>query len=141
LIVKKQPLWLFLGYFGLAPFIACLWLFEFPLSSNMFSPQQGFVLYSGLILSFLAGALWQKSASSALQVISNTLCVYAFFCLLLSYLYALLLLPLGYLALLIIEYLWCYKKAQLKTDSYFAMRIALTFIVITLHSFALLRWF
>lgn len=139
-MIKTQRSWLFLGYLGLIPFISCLWLIEYPTIQTWFSPQQGFIFYSGIILSFLAGALWRKSASTTLLIISNTLCIYAFICLLLSPIYALLFLPFGYFALLIVEYVWRYQKMERQTDSYFTMRTILTLSVISFHILALLQW-
>ena len=57
--------WQWLGYLGLIPFLVCLWLFETDstsLATNLsFNPQQGFVYYSAIILSFLSGAYGEKN--------------------------------------------------------------------------------
>ena len=70
--------WQWLGYLGLIPFVACLWLFNAPIDSalnqTLFNPQQAFIFYSAIILSFLAGALWRKdtlSQDTKMQIFSN----------------------------------------------------------------------
>ena len=159
-------IWRGLGYLGLLPFIGCLWLFEYLpqladvsflqpyLNAFAVNPQQTFILYSAIILSFMAGSLWKKdtynantheskinSSSKALAVISNLICLFAFTCLFLSIFYSLILLPLGYLCALFIEYYFCNKKEPSFTPQYIKMRIILTAIVISLHAIALILWF
>lgn len=160
--------WRGLGYLGLLPFIGCLWLFEYLpqlaevdflqpyLNTFVVKPQQAFIFYSTIILSFMAGSLWKKdtynanthtskinspSSSKALSVISNLICLFAFACLFLSIFYSLILLPLGYLCALLIEYYFCNKKDPSFTPQYIKMRIILTAIVISLHAIALILWF
>lgn len=129
--------WRGLGYLGLLPFIGCLWLFEYLpqladvnflqpyLNTLAVNPQQAFIFYSAIILSFMAGSLWKKdtynantheskinssSSNKALSVISNLICLFAFTCLFLSIFYSLILLPLSYLCVLFIEYFFVIKK-------------------------------
>jgi hypothetical protein len=156
--------WHWLGYLGLAPFVACLWLAAFPLDNSPVNPQQGFIFYSAIILSFISGTLWQKDNKnlnanqesksqtfeelgshrwdySSKQIISNVFCLFAFVCLFLPLFYGLLILPLGYLALLLAEYRLYHDNDQTFTKSYFKMRLTLTILVISLHCIALLTWF
>ncbi|WP_440877201.1 DUF3429 domain-containing protein [Thalassotalea sp. PLHSN55] len=156
--------WQWLGYLGLIPFIACLWLTTFPLDNVAVDPQQGFVFYSAIILSFIAGTLWQKDhtickenkksehqvlnqleqhrcALPSKQIVSNVFCLLAFGCLLLPIFYGLLILPLGYLTLLLAEYVLYRGNDQTFTKSYFLMRFTLTVLVTSLHCIALLLWF
>lgn len=138
-----------LGYLGLVPFVFFLWAvevtthnIEHPLA--IIEPQQGFLFYSAIILSFLAGTLWKKDASldnSASQILSNIFCLIAFTCLFIPLIYALTLLSSAYLCLLWAEYLLCYKQQPSFTRSYFSMRLRLTIIVIALHGTALVAWF
>lgn len=136
--------WQWLGYLGLTPFLACLWLFESPSNNLFFNPQQAFLFYSAIILSFLAGALWRKdsfSAHSTSLIVSNVFCVYACICLFLPVFYALLFLALGYLTLLLAEYLLCNNKENAFTKPYFIMRFILTLFVNVFHGVALISWF
>lgn len=156
--------WHWLGYLGITPFVAFLWLTAFPLENSPVNPQQGFIFYSAIILSFIAGTLWQKdnknlnasqksqnqafeeldnrrSVWSSKQIISNVFCLFAFVCLFLPLFYGLLILPLGYLALLLAEYMLYHDNDQTFTKSYFKMRITLTVLVSALHCIALLTWF
>jgi len=140
--------WQWLGYLGLFPFLACLWLFEmsFDGSANnlLFNPQQGFVFYSAIILSFLAGVLWRKEPGgehSKAQIISNIFCLYAYLCLFLPSFYALIFLPFGYLSLFLAEYLLYNNKQDVFTNPYFIMRFRLTLLVSLLHGIAVISWF
>jgi len=160
-VKTSMKTWQWLGYLGLIPFLACLWLFEmsFDGSANnlLFNPQQGFVFYSAIILSFLAGVLWRKESGSFLagvlwrkesgsehskaQIISNIFCLYAYLCLFLPGFYALIFLPFGYLSLFLAEYLLCNNKQDAFTNPYFIMRFRLTLLVSVLHGIALISWF
>ncbi|WP_157823285.1 DUF3429 domain-containing protein [Psychromonas sp. MB-3u-54] len=140
--------WQWLGYLGLIPFVACLLLFEIFTDSAAnnypFNPQQAFLFYSAIILSFLAGTLWRKDTLTphiATQIISNILCLYAFICLFIPIFYALVLLPLGYFSLFFVEYFLCHNKEDAYTTSYYSMRLRLTVLVIFLHAAALMSWF
>ena len=140
--------WQWLGYLGLIPFLVCLWLFETDSHSvadnSSFNPQQVFVYYSAIILSFLSGALWRKESGnnhSKAQITSNVFCLYSFICLFLKTYDALIFLPLGYLGLLLAEYLLSNNKQDLFSTPYFIMRLRLTVLVILLHGTALVLWF
>jgi chromate transport protein ChrA len=136
--------WQSLGYLGLVPFVICIIFFESYPHHFLFNSQQIFHFYSVIILCFLAGTLWKKDSKklqSNVQIVSNVLCIYAFICLFLPVYYALIFLPLGYLALLIAEYLFCDKEQMSYTQPYFNMRLILTLFVCALHAFALIAWF
>ena len=133
-----------LGYSGLIPFVACLYLVQFSGQTLILDPQPGFVIYSAIILSFLAGTLWRKTsvpAHSALQITSNIFCLFACLCLFLPLYYALLLLPLGYLGLLLAEYHLDMKRDSSFTQAYFNLRLILTLTVCSLHALAVMLWF
>jgi hypothetical protein len=143
-----MKIWQGLGYLGLMPFVACLWLVNVAADSASdhwyFNPQQAFLFYSSIILSFLAGALWRKDTltqQTAMQVISNIFCLYAFSCLFISAFYALIFLPIGYVSLFLAEYILCNNKEYAYTTSYFTMRLILTVLVSLLHAIALMSWF
>jgi hypothetical protein len=136
--------WKLLGYLGLIPFITCLIVVESYPHNLLFNSQQVFHFYSTIILCFLAGTLWQKDSHDSQShplIVSNVLCLYAFSCLFLPLYYALILLPLGYLSLLIAEYFLCKKQQNSFTTSYFVMRLVLTLFVSLLHLIALISWF
>lgn len=136
--------WQLLGYLGLIPFLVCLWLFEYPSNNLLFDPQQAFIFYSAIILSFLAGSLWQKNTltkHSTINIISNIYCLYAYFCLFLPLIYALIILPIGYLSLFVVEHTLCSKKEHPYTKPYFMMRLVLTLLVSLFHGFAFISWF
>lgn len=136
--------WKSLGYLGLIPFWACLLIFEFPPNNLLFDPQQAFLFYSMIILSFLAGTLWRKATLaqySTTLIISNIFCLYAYFCFFLPVIYALIVLPIGYVSLFLVEYLMSKKKECAYTKPYLMMRFVLTLLVSLLHGFALILWF
>jgi len=143
-----MKIWQWLSYLGLIPFVACLWLFNISINGTsndlLFDPQQAFLFYSSIILSFLAGALWRKDTLNqhiTMQIFSNFLCLYAFFCLFIPTFFALIFLPIGYLSLFLVEYILCKNKEHGYTQSYFAMRLVLSVLVILLHATALMSWF
>ena len=134
--------WQLLGYFGLIPFIAFLSSYQLNINIMSVNPQQAFLSYSTIILSFLSGSLWSKSQQSnhALSlVVSNLLCIFAFINLMLPVTTSLLLLPCGYLTLLLTEIMQS-KKFNWYSATYRSMRIILTVIVSTLHIIAYYLW-
>lgn len=136
--------WKSLGYLGLIPFIACLLMVESFPHNMLFNSQQVFHFYSAIILCFLAGSLWKKDTrneQSNSLIVSNILCLYAFSCLFLPLDFALVFLPLGYMALLVAEYIFCEKKRAPFITPYFSMRLILTLFVSVLHAIALFWWF
>ncbi|WP_193755536.1 DUF3429 domain-containing protein [Psychromonas sp. psych-6C06] len=140
--------WQWLGYLGLLPFVGCLWLFKLfeqnTISNMLFNPQQAFQFYSVIILTFLAGTLWRKDPNttySATQITSNLFCLYAYIWLFMPLYYSLIFLPVGYLSLLIAEYMLNKNREMLWFTPYFTMRLTLTFVVLILHAVAFLAWF
>jgi hypothetical protein len=140
--------WQWLGYLGLIPFLLCLWIFDAyakkELSHFSFNPQQAFIFYSVIILSFLAGTLWRKDTlkeNYCAQIFSNVFCVYAFLCLLTPLYYALILLPIGYAALFLTEYALCTNREYAYSKLYCSMRLQLTIIVSLLHALAFISWY
>jgi len=131
-----MKIWQWLGYLGLIPFI--VWLFFPSLITTHWNilPEQGFIFYSVIILSFLSGSLWRKGtlpSSIRSQLISIFFSLFAYLCLLLSLSLSVILLPIGYLGLLASEYLLCNTKKDANTYQYLRMRSRLTFFVILLH--------
>lgn len=131
----------FLGYAGLLPFVALLILNFFQQHDWQINLQQAFSFYSAIILSFVAGTLWQKNhhpIDVSRQILSNAISLLAFACLLMPLKNALVLLPIGYLLLLIFESL--FFDTNVDSDVYFKMRIRLTLSVIFLHGVAFAMW-
>lgn len=124
-----------LGYLGLTPFIICF-LLSLLVAQWKQIGIQAFIFYSAIILSFLSGTLWLKSDdnnNAKQQIISNLICLMAFFSLLLAHSVALITLALGYLVIFIFEK-HLYSKNP-KLADYLNMRFKLTLCVIFLHSF------
>ena len=124
-----------LGYAGLIPFYAFLigaaLLEDYPRALSI----QGFVIYSLAILSFLSGALWghTRLPSDREQtidlVISNGIVIFVVASVLTAQVVlAVLLLTLGYLALL-----WYERRTQPIRNWYSAMRARLTLGVVFAH--------
>lgn len=139
-----MKIWQWLGYLGLAPFV--IWLFFPWLITNRWniSPEQGFIFYSVIILSFLSGTLWKKDTlapNTRSQLASNAFCLFAYLCLFIPFNFSIILLPFGYLGLLITEYSLCHNKEQAFSSQYFKMRIFLTLFISLLHSIAFIRGF
>lgn len=135
---NKQWLWKKLGYLGLFPFFGCLLLTleDFGLSYDF---KSLFMTYSAIILSFMAGTIWQKSTevdAQRDQLFSNVFCLIAFGALLLAQAQTLAVLGLTYL------FLWIYEKRRFNDlpKEYLAMRANLTAIVVSLHFIALILW-
>lgn len=124
-----------LGYAGLAPF--CLfalgvWLFDDYLQALS---QRGFVVYSLVILCFLAGSLWGSSinydeaAKRQRLLVSNGLAVFAALGVLTAQLLvASLLLMLGHLAVL-----WYERNTDRFQGWYGRLRTRLTSVAVLLH--------
>jgi len=131
----------YLGYLGLAPFVLALtfenWIEEIFNRSSV----QVFVLYSAIILSFIAGTLWRKQndkLSIKLQLVSNLFSLLAFLALLIPYELALITLAIAYVVLLLGEY-HC-DDAKPKNHHYLVMRLQLTTLVVTMHIIAFVLW-
>jgi hypothetical protein len=155
--MSPQNLMLWLGYLGLVPFIVpVVEMSRASLSPSGFSSASIgglyapyiFITYSAVILSFLAGLLWQKSRSltSAKQrrvilVFSNLAALSGWSSLLIMYfsvlgtLMSLSLLICGFMLTLLAERA---IEKDIVDDSYWNMRITLTLIVIALHALCLM---
>lgn len=136
-------LWQLLGYAGLLPFLTFITLSISNITFTNVSAEQGFIFYSVSILSFLSGTLWQKDRlvkNNHALVISNLFCLYSFTCLFLSTPIALVMLILGYTAILAAEYYLSVKNSNTFNRHYFKMRFLLTLIVCLMHAFAFILW-
>ena len=145
---SPMKFWQLLGYLGLLPFLFGLY-FSVTNSSDAINSHFPFIAYSAIILSFIAGSLWQvkefhfkqKNLLARQQLISNLISLLAFIALLTPARYSLILLCIGYL------FLWRYEKylakiyVRTKLSDYLKMRFRLTHIVIALHIAAYLFWF
>jgi hypothetical protein len=139
-----MKIWQLLGYLGLTPFIICLFFPQLITSLWGISPEQGFIFYSVIILSFLSGTLWKKDTlapNARSQISSNAFCLFAYLCLFYPLSFSLIVLPFGYLGLLITEYLLCHNKEHAFSYQYLTMRILLTLFICLLHGIALIRGF
>jgi hypothetical protein len=103
-----------------------------------------FIAYSAVILSFLSGALWERSRlaepnrlASVTIIFSNFIALSAWACLLLIYVapimtvFAVCLLLAGFLSLLWVERLT--GAVDVFGSSYWSMRLRITIIVVLLH--------
>ncbi|GGB53885.1 DUF3429 domain-containing protein [Shewanella inventionis] len=136
--MKHIRTWQWLGFAGLIPFVT-LSLLAF--NHSLLSPEHtllGFISYSAIILSFMAGALWGKAVAldlddgiAKLLIISNVIALGCWIALLTPFeLSALILLVSGYVYLLYIEF----KAKQLSaTTSYITLRTILTSVVAVCH--------
>jgi hypothetical protein len=104
-----------------------------------------FIAYSAVILSFLSGALWERSRlaepdrlASVTILFSNFIALSAWACLLLIYVapimtvFAVCLLLAGFLSLLWVERLT--GAADVIGSSYWSMRLRITILVVLLHA-------
>jgi hypothetical protein len=103
-----------------------------------------FIAYSAVILSFLSGALWERSRHAEAGklatlgiLFSNLIALSAWACLLMIYIapimtvFALCLLLAGFLSLLWVERLT--GAAEIFGSSYWSMRLRITILVVLLH--------
>jgi hypothetical protein len=130
-----------LGYLGLIPFIVCLYLSSEIAFFGIYTTQ-AFVAYSAIILSFVAGTIWQRDADvyqDKRHIISNIFSLIAFASLLVVHEVALILLALSFIFLFVYENSLS-KKPKLPTD-YMNMRFWLTQIVVLLHVIGYGLWF
>jgi hypothetical protein len=150
-----------LGFAGLIPFLVPVVLmvqgalsakgFQSAAIFGLYAPYV-FITYSAIILSFLCGALWGRTASgdcrqeaNSVLIFSNLIALSAWSCTLLIYLapimstFAVALLLAGYLAVLLLEretrrLALQSEAAEISTSSsYWKMRIQLTVLVAVLH--------
>ncbi|MBB1319141.1 DUF3429 domain-containing protein [Shewanella sp. SR43-4] len=138
--------WQWLGFAGLLPFII---LSVLAFNHSLLAPEMtmlGFVSYSAVILSFVAGTLWGKAVILTLDdniakllIISNIIALGCWIALLTPFvLSALILLVSGYLYLLYVEF----KAKQLSTTtSYITLRTILTSVAVVCHIVVMLSLF
>jgi hypothetical protein len=136
--------WQLLGYLGLLPFIACLYLSIETVDLNI-TAKQAFIAYSAIIISFIAGTLWRKDNNSTYvsqQIISNVISLIAFVTLLIERDIALIILAFSFLFLFIFEKksVSCITENSVITG-YMTMRFWLTLMVVSLHIIAYGLWF
>lgn len=159
-VIKRYPLTSMLGDLGVLPFGLLAGLMVQASmsgtgwrSAGLFglSAAQGFMAYSAVILSFLAGALWERSRlaqsdgptgqARALILLSNLVALVAWSCLLLfSAAPNIMILAICLLALSYISLLWVERSSQafsftyaLLGGSYESMRLRITLIVVSVH--------
>ncbi|MBB1361272.1 MULTISPECIES: DUF3429 domain-containing protein [Shewanella] len=144
--MKSIKTWQWLGFAGLLPFII---LSVLAFNHSLLAPEHtmlGFVSYSAVILSFVAGTLWGKAVILTLDdniakllIISNIIALACWIALLTPFaLSALILLASGYLYLLYIEF----KAKQLSTTtSYLTLRTILTSAAVVCHIIVMLSLF
>jgi hypothetical protein len=136
--MKSIKTWQWLGFAGLLPFII---LSVLAFNHSLLAPEHtilGFVSYSAVILSFVAGSLWGKAVILTLDdniakllIISNIIALASWIALLTPFvLSALILLASGHLYLLYVEF----KAKQLSTtNGYLTLRTILTSVAVTCH--------
>ncbi|TLU65130.1 DUF3429 domain-containing protein [Thalassotalea litorea] len=134
-----MPTYKRLGYAGLLPFVAGVSLFAFDVKVFTLTGDTLFILYSAVILSFLAGTLWANSLKNNGEAIydrelitSNLISLTAFVSLMMNS-------SLTAVTLLLVAYLLIFKHeatlenyAEIYPD-YFSMRKRLTLVVSGLH--------
>lgn len=144
--------WQWLGYLGLLPFFLSLAIsLSYPAWDE--KAVQFFIFYSAIILSFLAGTLWnvepvksnstrpnvlKKTSIQRRQIISNLFCLIALSALLVQPLIALVVLACSYIALFLFEESVTLKPRE-KTK-YLSMRFNLTITVVLMHVITLFFW-
>ncbi|MCG6202054.1 DUF3429 domain-containing protein [Psychromonas antarctica] len=138
-----MKMWQTLAYMGLIPFIVSFYLSIQNMDWSI-DTKQLFIAYSAIILSFVAGSLWQASEQKKhhnKQVISNIFSLFAFLALLVNYHLALIILAINYLLLFLYESKLVKLNKQCHIHpAYMRMRFQVTLIVILLHSAAYLLW-
>jgi hypothetical protein len=133
--------WKVLGYLGLIPFIACLYVSSETVFFGI-SAKQTFVAYSAIILSFIAGTIWRRDVDiyhDKRHIISNVFSLIAFVSLLVERELALIILALSFMFLFVYENTLTKQKNH-PTD-YMNMRFWLTQLVVLFHVTAYALWF
>ncbi|MEH6451436.1 MAG: DUF3429 domain-containing protein [Psychromonas sp.] len=140
-----------LGFMGLIPFIGSLVLslqnisvdnINLPNMAWQVDGQFLFIAYSAVILSFMAGTLWQANQSEKKvkqNIISNVFSLFAFFALLTPTLIAVVILAFNYLVLFLYESRYVDKQDNISAP-YMKMRLQLTLVVVSLHIAAFIFW-
>ena len=137
-----QRLMSWLTWLGVAPFVVALVCAEQPLLGM--AGGQIFITYSVVICCFMAGTLWGQAIYSddrrnrILKLLSSNaiaLCVFAILLVALDERQVLVILSLGYLFALAVEY-WSAGALAERAKPYLTMRAGVTLVVIFLHGLA-----
>jgi hypothetical protein len=132
-----------LGFMGFIPFLISFYLSIQSVIWQLES-KQIFIAYSAIILSFIAGTIWEKSGQKThdkQRIISNVFCLSAFIALLVNQYFALVILGISYPLLFLYETrLDNLNKQSGIIKGYLTMRLQLTVGVILLHIIAFIMW-
>ncbi|MFT5807726.1 MAG: chromate transport protein ChrA [Moritella dasanensis] len=132
-----------LGYMGLMPFIISLYL-SINDTAWQLDAKQVFIAYSAIILSFVAGTLWQTSDETKhdrRKIVSNIFSLFAFLTFLVNQHLALAILAANYILLFLYESkLVTLNQENDRNPAYLTMRFRLTCIVVLLHGSAYYLW-
>lgn len=138
--------WRLLGYLGLIPFATCIGLSIYDTAWKE-TAEQAFIAYSAVILSFIAGTVWQgdRSESSGQQnLVSNIFSLAAFASLLIANSVAVWVLSGSFILLFYYETLLMKKTTTNRLEElyqYMNMRFWLTLTVVIFHMLAIYFWF
>lgn len=130
----KKHMWQVLGWSGVLPFVIFLFLTQVKVTHIPWSSSYLFIVYSACILSFLSGSVWLKGAIDKQQVptlYSNVVTILAFACVILNNSWSFLLLIVGYITILAIEFR--YDLFEQRPSGYKFMRVWVTNVVIACH--------
>ena len=132
-----------LGYCGLIPIVAGVVLTWWNFETSFFDGPTLFVGYSALILCFLAGAIWGRVLSgvssrrgSLMLIGSNAIVIIAWLALLISsefFALGILILSLGYVAILVGEFRFAKRLMSGVTLDYLQLRFTLTILICLGH--------
>jgi len=136
-----------LAFMGLIPFIVSLTI---SIQSGLWQleSKQIFITYSAIILSFVAGTLWEKgdkhnkhNKHNKQKIISNLFSLIAFISLLINHYLALAILAISYITIFLYEVRLASLNNQENARSvYLKMRLQLTVIVISFQLTAFILW-
>jgi len=133
-----------LAFMGLIPFIVSLTM---SIQSGLWQleSKQIFITYSAIILSFVAGTLWEKgdkhNKHNKQKIISNLFSLIAFISLLINHYLALAILAISYITIFLYEVRLASLNNQENARSvYLKMRLQLTVIVISFQLTAFILW-
>lgn len=149
-----------LGYLGLVPFFVAIWYVYINQAFLGLSPSWLFIVYSGIILTFLAGAFWgiliqssdtkdigeefnapskfqiPKGMAPVFAIITNLIALTAWVVVVISDNYdvfALFTLLIGFVIVLWMELGWNLQFKAKQKSGYLSMRWKLTVVVVSCH--------
>lgn len=132
--MKKEQLTKVLTYSGSIPFLFLTYL-DFSKASHFLTIDISLILisYGAIILSFISGmhfayAILQDKISNRLLILSNVVSLISWLCLLINFKLALLVIIMGYISNLIIDFV-SYKKLVIE-KWFFDLRLRVSLIVI-----------